>query len=139
MKHLISLLLVFISLGSYAQKSESFFIGSWKTVDVMLAEDSGKEYNDVLEVVKPGLLKATFLFQANHKGVCKITFPSHPSEAKPSENIYWYYNADSRKLSIKEWKDRKGFVAEFYVKTDKENVFFILTDAPMVLKVKKLE
>jgi hypothetical protein len=64
---------------------------------------------------------------------------STAEESTPSPDIYWIYNPDNQKLSIQEWKRRKGFIARFIVNVEDDNVSFALTDYPIILKVKKVQ
>lgn len=138
MKYLLSLLLVIATLASHAQISESFFIGNWKVVDVGLPKGASPIDKKVLTMLKPPMLKTTFSFQANHKGIYRITIPGIGQESTPSPDIYWIYNPENQKLSIQEWKRRKGFIAEYIVSIENEDVYFALTDGPMIMKVKKV-
>jgi len=138
MKYLLSLLLVMASLASHAQLSEPFFIGNWKVMDVVLTNEAGSADKKVLTMLKPPLLKSTFLFQINHKGICRIIMPGLTKESTPSPDIYWTYSPDNQLLSIQEWKDRRGFIARFIVTVADDDVSFALTDYPVILKVKKV-
>jgi hypothetical protein len=138
MKYLVTLLLVIGTFGSYAQKSETFFIGNWKVVDVVLPKGASSTDKKVLTMLKPPMLKTTFSFQPNHKGICRMTIPGIGQETTPSPDVYWTYNPENQRLSIQEWKNRKGFLAEFIVNVEDGGVSFALTDGPMILKVKKV-
>jgi hypothetical protein len=107
-------------------------------MDVVLSNEASSTDKKVLSMLKPPLLKSTFLFQTNHKGICKITMPGLPKESTPSPDIYWTYNPENQLLSIQEWKDRKGFIARFIVNVEDGDVSFALTDYPIILKVKKV-
>jgi hypothetical protein len=139
MKYFITILLITSTLGLYAQKSESFLLGSWKTVDAIVPEGSGAKDVQTMKAVKPYMLKTTFRFDASHRGSFVMPLPGTTFDTKPTFDIYWIYNPENRRLTIKEWKDRSSTVAEFFVIVRNGDVSLASTDGPMIMKVKKVK
>jgi len=136
MKFFVTLLFVSFTLFVQAQDS-GFFIGKWIVIDVLLSKDASADDKKALEMMKPYLLKTRFQFDKGNRGICNMTLPTIVQGIKPSSDVYWIYDPTNRNLIIKEWKLRKRVTAEYTVKIEDDDVYFVLTDGPLILKVKK--
>lgn len=139
MKYLISFTFLALCLSAKAQEDASFLIGRWKVVDATLPKNANAQEKQALKLLKPNLLKSLFRFDTNGKGKFKIPMDNIPIEKNsvPLEDISWNYSATKKFVTITERSDLKSRLAQFYVEIRDGNTYFILDEAPVILKVLK--
>lgn len=137
MKYLFSCALILTFIFAKAQKPESFLLGKWKVLEVSIPENASAMEKKALEVLKPNLLKTTFIFKENNRGECNLFFDGVPVEleSKPSPDIYWTFNPKTRTVVIKEWKKRYSVLMSFVVNKKEGKTYFSLNESTVVLRV----
>ncbi len=140
MKFKLTLLFLCVSLYCTAQLKSTDLIGSWKVVDVVDRNISKAIDKKTLSFLRPNLMKTTIRFDAVGHGKFHFPMTGIPisESSKPSEEVYWTFDEKKQFVDIREWKERRGSIIQFVIKQEDKNIYFILDDVPVWLKMQKI-
>ena len=139
MKFKLTLLLICFSLYSWAQLKSTDLIGSWKVVDVVDKNVSKATDKKAIAILRPNLMKTTIRFDAVGHGKFHFPMTGVPisESSKPSEEVHWTFDEEKQLVVIREWKERRGTIIQFVIKQEDKNVYFIIDDVPVWMKMQK--
>jgi|GEM_PF-971084 len=130
-------LLLFISSTLFAQSiTQEEIIGSWKAIE---AEGLDKLPPKQAKMMENMFLDAAFKFQENGrfdivlkntKGIAQQEF------LKTIKNSRWIFNSDKSTISIGN-KSNNFKIMEIYVAEKETQIYFLLKESPLILKVVK--
>jgi hypothetical protein len=139
MKYKITTLFILISFVCLSQNiKESELIGVWKVQNVIgeVPKMPKKEQQQKMNSFLAAFKKATFEFKKDHSFILNIDFIELSNMMK---NVHWKLKNDSQ-IMIQELKDKgsdKYQLMGIKISQKEGKTFFIMTESPFVLEMKK--
>jgi hypothetical protein len=114
--------------------------GTWICKEISFLQDNefkGAELERMKKMTEEGLLNSKFKFNPN--GIFTIQFPYKPNEFSKSlqflNNRKWFFDPTNSRISIGNPKENLMFLD---VKEEKNSVFFLMYETPIILKMQKV-
>ena len=140
MKKQIILILLLISSITYGQNiTEKEIVGTWK-VEKISGDfpDMPAEQQKQMDALKNAFLKSSFEFKKDKRFNFNIDFMTELDEMM--KNVHWKLNSNKTEIIIQEWKDKdtdKYHLMGINVSTRNGKIYFMLTESPFLLEMKK--
>lgn len=130
MKYILTLIAFIFYLNANAQDNASFLFGKWKVVDATMVKNGEPKMKQIIDMLKPDLLKSLIIIEPNNKGKFNMQFDMDLGKPKISENVYWIYSAKDKVLNVYESKAKKSTIGKFYIHQEGKNTYFIMREYP---------
>jgi hypothetical protein len=139
MKYKITFLLLIVNYICFSQSiKESELIGTWKVENIVgeIPKMPKSDQQQKMDLLIKAFKSSTFEFKSNHIFNFNIDFPELKDMMK---NTHWKLKSESY-IMIQESKDKNIDKYELMgIKVSKKEgkIFFIMTESPFVLEMKK--
>lgn len=113
-------------------------IGIWKVDNIISLNDSmPDEQHQKMEMILSAFSNSKFEFKADKN----FSF-DFESEDWQITNGHWKYNDSTKSFIIQEWKDKdtdERKLMEVFAKREKDDIIFMISGIPLILKMEKVE